>query len=1057
MNLPRFSVNNPVAINLAMWAVLIGGLIAWNSMVREFFPRMEAEQVLITVPYPGATPEEIERSVTRLIEREIQNVADVEEIEGKVFEGVTILTAQLEQDADRDRVLNDIRSEIDKVIPNLPDAAEEPEVVELRPYLPTIAVVLSGEVPESQLHDAVLEVKEDLLDLPNVTELVITGFRKREIAIEIVPEKLDEYGLTFEQVGRAVSALNRDIPGGQLKGAQANVRVRTMGEEQLPHEIEKKIILTTPEGTAIRVGDVARVMPTFEDKTEKGRFQGKSAAQIFVFKTPEQDAIQISEAVRAYVKEKQAVIGGAVKLDVTTDLSRFIEGRLELMVRNARAGLLLLLLALAIFLELRVALWVAVGLAVAFMGTFIVMFLFGMSINLISLFGLIVVLGLMVDDAIVIGENIFRKQREGMPPKQAAEDGAGKVALPVVAAVMTTICAFLPLAFIEGRMGTFLQVMPMVVIAALAVSLFEGFLILPGHLAHKPKPHPKPGPVRRFLRRMSNFRHHVFENVLPGILERQLRFLLRWRYATAALAGAMLPVVFGLIAGGVVPFVFLPDTDAETITADLEMAAGTPEEETAEVLAQVSALARSKGEVKSTFAVIGASFGDRGRITASDPAVMGQVTIEMVAADQREAKGLRKSQDVLTELRKESANLPGVRRLSFEARSGGPGGPDIEIRVRGDDLDMLQKAVVRVREHVAGYDGIEEMYDDLELGKLEARMRLREDARLIGLTTADVALQLRHALFGFEVQDLQIGDDEVTVRVVLPESERRTLEDLGRLRIEAPSGARVPLAEAATFDTERGYASLQRVDGKRAVTIKAQVDGEKANAAQITAEIGAAMKDIGKDFPGVSLSFEGQRKETSESMGSLRYLFPIALLLIYAIIAVLFKSYVQPIIVMSIIPFALIGAVLGHVIMGFPLTVLSMFGITALVGIVVNDGLILVDLANRKRDEGLPLLDAVVEASKGRMRAILLTSITTIVGLAPIMLETSFQAQFLIPMAVSIVFGLLFATLLILVLLPVFYIILEDVRAGMRWLWGHKWAHPDPVPASQAISRDVAE
>ncbi|MDJ0523689.1 MAG: efflux RND transporter permease subunit [Planctomycetota bacterium] len=1039
MNLPRFSVRNPVAVNLAMWAVLIGGVIAWLSMIREFFPRIDAEQVIITVPYPGATPEEIERSVTRLVEREIEDVSDIEEIQGKVFEGVTIITAEMEQNADRDRVLNDLRGELDKVIPDLPDGAEEPEIVEARPYIPVIAVVLTGDTPEHQLHEAVLRVRDDLLDLDCVTELVITGFRDREITVEIQPEKLDEYGLTFEQVGRAVQALNRDIPGGQLKGTKSNVRVRTMGEERLPHEIEKKIILTTPTGTAIRLGDVARVQRAFEDKTEKGRFQGKQAAQIFVFKTPEQDAIEIAEAVKAYVKEKPALAGGAVQLQTTTDLSRFIEGRLDLMVRNARAGLLLLLLTLAIFLELRVAFWVAIGLAVAFMGTFIVMWVFGLSINLISLFGLIVVLGLIVDDAIVIGENIFRKQREGMPPLQAAEDGAGKVALPVVAAVLTTCAAFAPLAFIEGRMGTFLGVLPQVVVAALFVSLFEGFLILPGHLAHKPKVRKEPGRVRRALNAFGEARHRFFEKTLPNFMEVQLRFMLRWRYATAGLALAMLPVVAGLVASGLVPFVFLPDTDAETLTADLEMAAGTPEEETQRILGIIEELARDKPEIASTFSVIGASFGERGRQAASDPAVVGQITIEMVAADVRERKGQRKSQAILTELRQETSDLPGVRRLSFAGRSGGPGGPDIMLRLRGDDLDVLQQALVHAREHIATYDGIEEMYDDLELGKLEARMQLRDDARLLGITTRDVALQLRHALFGFEVQDLQIGDDEVTVRVLLPESERRTLEDLGRLRIGLPDGSRVPLSEAATFDMDRGYASLMRVDGKRAATITAQVDDEIANSAQITKEIGEYLADIGTKFPGVTTSFEGRRKETSESMGSLKYLFPIALLLIYSIIAMLFRSYVQPIIVMSIIPFAVIGAVLGHLIMGFPITILSMIGLVALSGIVVNDGLILVDLANRRRREGLPLLDAVVEASKGRMRAILLTSITTCVGLAPIMLETSFQAQFLIPMAISIVFGLAFATFLILALLPVFYLCLEDLRAGIRWLFGSRW------------------
>jgi len=1055
MSLPRFSVRNPVAVNLLMVAVIIGGFAALRfGLIREFFPSMEAEQIAITVPYPGATPEEIERSVTRLVEREIENVDDIKEIRSKVFEGATVITAELERGADLDGVVNDIRGEMDKVIPNLPDGAEEPEIIEARPNIPVIAVVLHGDVPEHQLHAATLQVRDDLLDIPSVTELVITGFRKREITIEIKPDKLDEYGLTFEQVGRALSALNRDIPGGQLKGGDAYVRVRTVGEARLPEEIEQKILLTTPEGASVRVGDIASVQRAFEDKTEQGRFDNRRAAQLFVFKTPEQDAIRIAEAVRNYVATKQTLLGGAIKLDTTTDLSRIIEGRIDLMQRNALMGLVLLLIALALFLELRVAFWVAIGLGFSFMGTFIVMWAAGQTINLISLFGLIVVLGLIVDDAIVIAENIFRKQRQGLPAAEAAIDGAEKVTMPVVAAVLTTIAAFLPLAFMEGRMGTFLGVMPKVVICALAVSLVEAFIILPGHLAHTPKRRKDPGPVRKALSKFGQMRHRIFEGWLPDALEWHLRFLLRWRYAAAAVALAMLPVTFGLIAGGLIPFVFLPPVDAETMTAKLEMAAGTPEEVTADTLTRIGDLAREKVEVESVFAVLGASFNDRGRAGASDPAVVGQITIELLAADIREAKALRTSRELLSELRKETANLPGVRRLSFQAQAGGPQGADLEVRVRGDDLAQLQRAVIWVREEINKFEGIEEMFDDLELGKLEARMRLREDARLLGLTTSDVALQLRHALFGFEVQDLQIGDDEVTLRVMLPATERRNLDDLGRLWIALPQGGRVPLAEAASFATDRGYATLARVDGKRAATIKAEIDDTRANVSQLTTDLGIATKDIGTRFPGVTLSFEGARKQTRESTGSLTYLFPIALLAIYVIIAVLFRSYIQPIIVMSIIPFALIGAVIGHVVMDFPLTLLSMLGIVALAGIVVNDGLILVDLANRKRREGLPLTEAVVAAARGRMRPILLTSITTCAGLAPIMLETSFQAQFLIPMAVSIVFGLSFATGLILVLLPVFYMIMEDMRTNLRWTWGHRWRHHLPHDPGVELGRD---
>jgi HAE1 family hydrophobic/amphiphilic exporter-1 len=1045
MSLARFSVRNPVAVNLMMLSVIVGGLICWFTMVREFFPRIETEQVIITVPYPGATPEEIERSVTRLVEREIEDVDGIEEIAAQVFEGATLLVAKLEQGADRDRVLNDLRGEIDKVTPDLPEGAEEPEIIEARPYIPVIAVVVHGNVPEHQLHDAMLEVRDDLLDIPSLSEVIVTGMRDREIVVEIHPERLDEYDVTFEEVGRAVQALNRDVPGGQLKGSEANVRVRTMGERRTPEDISGLILLTKEDGTVVTVGDIATVKRAFEDKTEMGRFQGNRAGQLYIFKTPEQDAIEIAGDVKAYIARKGSLLGGALSLSTTTDLSRFIEGRLELMQRNAFYGLILLLIALAVFLELRVAFWVAVGLAVAFMGTFIAMAALGMSINLISLFGLIVVLGLIVDDAIVIGENIFRKQREGMALDQAAIEGANKVALPVIAAVLTTIAAFLPLAFIEGRMGAFLGVLPMVVICALLVSLFEGFLILPGHLAHEWTIFSgEGGPIRRAMGRFVAVRHTFFERILPNLLEVQLRFILRWRYAAAAIAVALLPITFGLIVGGVVPFVFLQEVDAETVTAKLEMAAGTPEDVTIATLEKIEALALSQPEVKSVFTVVGASFSDRGREQASDPAVVGQLTVEMHPGDERERKGQRTSQEVITQLREETAGLAGVRRLSFVAQQGGPAGPDLEIRVRGSDFDALQGATAEVRAIISGFAGIEEMYDNLELGKLEARMRLRDEARLLGLTTSDVAMQLRHALYGFEVQNLQIGEDEVTVRVMLPEAERTSLENLSRLRLGLPGGkGRVPLGEAATFSTERGFASIQRVDGKRTVTVFAQVDDNIANVQTITDEIKEETKDLDTRFPGVTLSFEGRRKETRESTGSLQYLFPIALLTIYAIIAVLFRSYLQPIIVMSIIPFGIIGAIAGHVVMGFPVTLLSMIGIVALAGIVVNDGLILVDMANRKRSEGMEPFEAIVAAAKGRMRAILLTSITTCVGLGPLMLETSFQAQFLIPMAISIVFGLGFATVLILALLPVFYMILEDMRNNLRWLFGGTWQRPE--------------
>ncbi|MHC5010797.1 MAG: efflux RND transporter permease subunit [Planctomycetota bacterium] len=1057
MNLPRLAVRNPVAVNLLMWLIIVAGLYCWFDLIREFFPNVEAEQVIITVAYPGATPEEVEKSITRLIEREIEDVDEVERVESSVFEGLTLIVAEMEEGANRDRVLNDLRGELDKVKPDLPDGAEEPEITEARPQIPVVALVVHGNVPERTLHEAVLDLEEDLLDLEDVSEVLVTGFRAREILVEILPERLEAEGLTFAEVGTVIAASNLDLPGGQLKGEVTNIRVRTMGEEQVALELEDIVIRRRVDGTLIRLSDVAVVREGFEDKVELGRHwasdpegedseapeasdpsggSGYRAASLTVFKTPEQDAIKIADMVKAFAAERPTMAGGALDVTVTTDLSRFIKQRLELMTRNARIGLILVLLTLALFLELRVAFWVAVGLPVAFLGTFLLMNVFGATINLISLFGLIVVLGLIVDDAIIIGENVFTKLRSGVPALEAAEKGATEVGLPVLAAVITTCVAFVPLAFIEGRIGNFLGVLPVVVICALTVSLVEAFVILPAHLAHQKAPGPAPtGGFRLFARRFGEAKHWIFEAFLPRRLERSLRFMLRWRYVTAAGALATLFVAVGLVRGGIVPFVLLQEVDAETITGKIEMAAGTPEDETLRMLGILEQAARDQPEVATVFTVLGSSFDDRGRVVAPDPATVGQVVLELHPAEWRQARGYSKSPDLLARLRRETANLPGVRRLSWKGRSGGPSGADIEVLVRGDELDMVQPAVAHVEDTLGGFEGVDEIFDDLEVGKIEARLELLPTGRLLGLTTRDLAVQIRYALFGIEAQDLQIGDEEVTVRALLPESTRRNLADLQQLRIATPSGGRVPLEEVASVSTARGYASLARVDGKRAVTITAEVDEERANIADVTEALNKELVDLGTLFPGVSYTFEGQKKETNESLGSLAIGFPAALLAIFAVIAVIFRSYTQPIIVMAAIPFSLVGAIVGHWIMGYPFTILSMIGAVALSGIVVNDGLILVDFANRARRGGERATEAVIHASKARLRPILLTSLTTIVGLAPLMLETSFQAQFLIPMAVSIVFGLAFATGLTLILLPAFYVIFEDARSLLRWAW----------------------
>jgi len=1045
VNIPRFAVRNPVTANLIMVAIVVAGIVAGFNLRKEMFPNVDPEAIFVTVEFPGATPEEVERLVARRIERAVEGLDDVDEVVSNVYEGLAAVRVDMDDSANRDRVLSDVRSAVDDVRAELPEGTEEPEIRQMRPILPVISIVVFGDVSEETLRAAARRVREDVLDLKLVSEATVAGIRDREIWVEILPERLEEYGLTFEEVGRVLGRSNLDLPAGQLKSASGNIRVRTLGEHDRAAEIASILVRSRPDGSAVRLSDLAHVRETFADTVERGRYEGQRAAMITVFKNPEEDAVEIAETVKTFVRDREGAFGDAIRLATSRDLSRFISQRLDLMVRNAHLGLLLVVLVLGFFLEMRVAFWVAVGLAVSFLGTFLLMYLFDATVNLISMFGLIVVLGLLVDDAIVIGENVFTKKHGGLPPERAAIEGTNEVAAPVIAAVLTTMAAFAPLGFLAGRVGTFLSVLPVVVVCALSVSLLEAFIVLPAHLAHRERPLGR-GRLGRFLAGFGRRKRVLLEERIPAAFARALEVVLAWRYVTCAAAVAVVLVTAGIVRGGLVPFVLLGSTDAETVQVDLEMAPGTSETETVTVLARLEKLAGAYPEVDTCFTVVGTSFLDGRRRNVSDPATVGQITIEMKAADERARAGERRTDEVVNDLRRQTAGIPGISRLSFNARGGGPQGADIEVRLRGKDLAQVSRATDHVRDVLAGYEGVAEVYDNLVEGKLELRYTLRDDARAVGLTTRDLALQIRHGLFGFEVQDLQDEDEEVTVRVLLPESERKRIEDLSRLRIATPAGGRVPLEEVTDLTTARGYATLTRVDGKRAFTVFAQVDARVANVDQLTEDLGRRLADLDERFPGVTFSFEGAKQETRESLSGLRVGFSVAIVLIYFIVAALFRSYVQPVLVMLAIPISFVGVVWGHMIMGSPLTLLSLIGSVALAGIVVNDSLILIDLVNRKRRAGLDTLTAVVQGSRGRLRAILLTSVTTMAGLAPLLLEQSFQAQFLIPMAISIVFGLAFATVLTLMLVPTFYLMLDDGQALLRWLWHGRRATPSLDP-----------
>lgn len=1053
MSLIRTCVNNPVAVNILMALVCLIGAWKAATIVREFFPQASLDRIVISTPYPGATPEEVERGLITKMERAVEGIRNIEQITSRALDnyGVVILKVKTN---DIDKLADEVRNEIDKIY-DLPPEAEETTVEVLEQLVPAISVVVYGTAPERRLKQAAEVVKDDLLAEPFISRVMVTGTRAEEISIEVRPGAMEAYNLTFEEVGRAVRNNNVDLAAGEIKAPDGKLVVRTLGESQRGMDIERILLRGAENGESLRLADVATVRDYFEDNELRGTFQGQRAIQITVFKRGDEDAIRISKHVRDYIQRKSAeFLGQDIRISYRTNLANLIQDRIDLLTKNAAQGLVLVFASLALFLSLRVAFWVGVGLLVSFLGTFIVMDFMGASINMISLFGLLIVIGLIVDDAIVVAENIYAKMESGMPPHVAAVEGTQEVAGPVVATVLTTVVAFLPLAFMEGVVGDFLAVLPVVVIASLMLSLLECFTMLPSHLAEHGRPEkkqkaPRHDAVARWTAAAAAWKDRVLGDRLTGAYVALLRFALSWRYVTLGVAIFISMFTIALMAAGKLPFVLFQKLDADTLVAEVEMASGTTAEETQRVLDRIVAEAMRFPEVRNVYSAVG--FREEAEIKIlPDPAKIGEVVIELVSAEERNRSG----DEILNAWRAGVGLIPGAVVQKFRARSGGPPGAEIEIRVRGRDTEMVAAAVRHVRETMSRYVGVQDIEDDGGTGKLELRVRMKDGARALGLSVESIARQVRGAFFGFEAQRLQRGRDEVRVYVRLAEDARRSLSDLLRLRVETPSGARVPLSEVADIEVARGVSAITRMDGLRTTTITADVDFARANTAEVTAALEAEFANIDQKFQGVTLTFEGAKKETAESIASLAVGFPVALLMIYCILAILFKSYVQPLMVMVAIPYGIVGAALGHLIYGLlpgrealPITFISLIGIVGLSGIVVNDSLILVTFINdARRRAHARLFDAVVEAGRRRFRPIMLTSLTTVAGLGPIMLETSFQAQFLIPLAVSIAFGLTLATVLTLLLLPCLYMILEDLRTFGHWVYSGRWERVELIP-----------
>ncbi len=1062
-SLPRFSVHNPVLVGLLTVGLLIGGTYSANTLLREMFPEFTPDSVLITTIYPGATPAEVEKGISKKIEEVVKDIEEVEEIKTTIGEGFSSITAVLYNDVeDVDQVANDIKAAID-TIPrdDFPEEAEETTVTAFEPLLPVINISYFGDIEERVLKDVGEDLRDELLAIPGITKVVLQGTRNDEISVDVKAEELIEHRLSFMEIGDAIARANLDLPGGQIKTSSSNISVRTLGEKETAEPIGDIIVRSDDSGKVIRLNEIADVRDTFEDNDLYGRFQAKPAVQCTVFKTSTQDAVDIAAKVKALVAghmrqplerdwwsqlkyslgirdEVEQVYANALaapdlpggNLKTSTNLARFIEGRLDLLKRNGFWGLIFVFLSLLMFLDWRVAFWVMFGLLLSILGTVIAMKFMGISLNLISMFGLIVVLGLLVDDAIVVGERIFTKVEQGLEPKLAAISGAEEVTWPVTCAILTTIVAFLPLLFIEGVIGDFMGVLPVIAMIALAISLFEALTVLPSHLADwlKPRANGSSAKEAENPSALQKFRQRVLKGWIYGNYEKLLRKAVDYRYVTFACLVSALIIAGGMIGGGVVPFVFVQKMDSETITVNLKMPVGTPAEKTTAALEIVEKAAVDLPELDSLYTVVGVQYSQEGQ-SADSGTHLGQLIIELAPVDERD----RDSESILRELRQASRDLPGVNAVKFESVNGGPGGKAVQIEISYGDPEQLQVVAEEFKAELRKYAGVYDIDDNMDPGRPEVQIELLDSARALGMTTQSLATQVRAAFYGLESRKLQRDREDVKIMVRYPESHRRNISDIEDMWVAAPDGTLVPFREVARLKEGRSYASIKRNNQKRTVAVTADVDQAVGNADQINNELAALFPKYAAQYPGMKFDFGGEKEEFGKAFASLKRDFLIAAGMIYIILAALFKSYIQPVIVMTAIPFGLIGAVLGHWVMGYPLTILSLIGLVALTGIVVNDSLILIDYLNRRREEGQSAYEATIEAGVARLRAILLTSITTTLGLAPLLLETSFQARFLIPMGISIAGGVAFATVLTLIGVPCIYLIFFDLRrAFMR-------------------------
>ncbi len=1019
-------VEHRVGPNLVMLVLLLGGLFMTTKITQEVFPEFEIDMVTVSVSYPGATPEEIERGVVVPVEAAVRGLAGIQKVTSSAQEGSGQVMLELIAGVDRQEVYQDVEQAVAR-IRTFPAEAEKPEVSLRMRRRDVLDLMIYGDVPAHSLRAAAEQVVDRLLLSPEVTQAEVDGAPALEIHIDIDEARLRSYGLTHAQVAQAVAANAQDRTAGTVETRRGDLLLQVEGQKVRAREFANIVVLSNAAGALVRLGDIATVREGFTVLQEEvSSFNGEPAIEIGVYRVGNQTPQGVSAAVRAMMPEIMADLPPDIKFAIQHDSSEVYQQRLELLLKNGFYGLLLVLVLLSLFLEFKLAFWVTVGIPTAFLGALLFLPWMGVSINMISLFAFIVALGIVVDDAIIAGENIYEYRQRGMSMVQAAIQGTRDVAVPITFAVLTNIIAFLPLALIPGAFGQIWKVLPLVVGTVFAISLVEALIILPAHLAHT-KESPRNsllGRLHGWQQRFSNWFSHFVENRYGPFLRRALDF----RYLTVACAIAILLVTLAYAFGGRMGFILMPRVESDTASVTATLPLGAPLKDARQV---ESVLLESAQKI---IAENGQTALSRGVFSS----IQGNVVEVRAYLEPPEQRPI--STAVFVERWREAAGpLPGLESLRFTSERGGPGGgAGVTVQLSHPDTATLNRASVTLAERLQVLAAVKDVDDGFTPGKPQWTFHLNDSGRALGLTVDDVGRQVRNSVLGAEALRLLRDGEEVTVRVRLPQADSANEEAIAGLMLQTPSGQYVPLQQVVDIERGRALTGISRQDGRRVISVTAEVEPIGETSQVLTSLTEEFLPQLQRDFPGLVYSFEGQQASMRDAIDSFLQSVTLALLAIYALLAIPFRSYSQPAIIMISIPFGVVGALLGHMLMGYNLSLVSVMGMIALGGVVINDALVMIDYANQRRLEGVDAAQAIFEAGVRRFRPIMLTTLTTFGGLAPMIFETSRQARFMIPMALSLGYGILIATAILLLLIPCLYLVLEDAGNLMRRMLGRE-------------------